>query len=56
MYDDFAEVSKIVETDAASKPVFDYELPRYALIAVVPQFFFENVIRQMTNLSCFRII
>ena len=29
---DFAEVSKIVEAGAASKPILDYELSRYACI------------------------
>ena len=33
--DDFAEVSKIVEAGATSKPVTDYKLTRYACYLVV---------------------
>jgi len=33
--DDFAEVSKIVEASATSKPVTDYELSRYACYLIV---------------------
>ena len=33
--DDFAEVSKIVEAGATSKPVKDYELSRYACYMIV---------------------
>ena len=32
---DFAEVSKIVEAGAASKPILDYELSRYACYLIV---------------------
>lgn len=31
----FAEVSKIVETGAASKPILDYELSKYACYLIV---------------------
>ena len=33
--DDFAEVSKIVEAGATSKPIIDYELSRYACYLIV---------------------
>ena len=33
--DDFAEVSKIVDAGATSKPVKDYELSRYACYLIV---------------------
>ena len=33
--DDFAEVSKIVEAGATSKPIKDYELTRYACYLIV---------------------
>lgn len=32
---DFAEVSKIVEVDTASKPILDYELSRYTCYRIV---------------------
>lgn len=35
VFNDFAEVSKIVDAGAASKPVTDYELSRYACYLIV---------------------
>ena len=35
VFDDFAEVSKIVDAGATSKPITDYELSRYACYLIV---------------------
>ncbi len=35
VFDDFAEVSKIIDAGATNKPIKDYELSRYACYLIV---------------------